>query len=101
MQRIQEKIGQTHSADGIEEDTWFNIVIAELNTISRECATELQNEHCAPQYMKPYGVEQYQSMPPMRILALCISLLPWLGWISEEKYLAEYSWQKIREAFDY
>jgi hypothetical protein len=25
MQRIQEKIGQTHIADGIEEDTWFNI----------------------------------------------------------------------------
>ena len=51
--------------------------------------------------MKPYGVEQYERMPPMRILALSISLLSWLGWISEEKYFSRYAWQKISEAFDY
>ena len=101
IQRIQEKIGETHSADGIEENSWFNVVIAEVNKISRERANELQNERCAPQYMKPYGVEQYERMPPMRILALSISLLSWLGWISEEKYLAPYAWRKISEAFDY
>jgi hypothetical protein len=26
-QRIEEKTGQTHSADGIKENTWLNVVI--------------------------------------------------------------------------
>jgi hypothetical protein len=44
MQRIQQIIGETKSADGINEDSWVDEVLNEFNRISRDFAIELQKE---------------------------------------------------------
>jgi adenylate kinase len=63
MKRIEEKIGAVHAADEIEEISWWNEVVRELNEISAECARELQKESSAPQFLKPSGPQSYESMP--------------------------------------
>lgn len=68
MQRIQQVIGETNSADGIQEDSWADEVLNEFNRISRNFASELQDEPGAPPYVKPNGVRLYEEMPPTRIL---------------------------------
>jgi hypothetical protein len=85
MQRIQQRIRETGSADGIQENTWRDVVLKELNEISIECTKQLQNEPGSPKYSKPSGVQPYETMPPPRLLALAVSIVSWLGWVSHQK----------------
>ena len=101
MRRIQQVIGKTNSADGIQKDSWADEVLNEFNHISRDFASELQKEPGAPSYVKPYGVRSYEEMPPMRTLSLVVPLTAWLGWVSHQKNGDGYVLQKIADAFEY
>lgn len=101
IQKIQQKIGEIDGADGIEESLWWNIVLRELNDMSVDCARELQNEPGAPQYIKPAGPQAYEKMPPSRLLALTVSIVSWLGWISHQKCGDIYNWKRISESFEF
>jgi hypothetical protein len=72
-----------------------------LNEISIECARQLQHELGSPKYSKPSGTQLYEKMPPSRLLALSISVVSWLGWVSHQKRGDIYNWEKIKEAFNY
>jgi hypothetical protein len=85
MQRIEDVIGKTKSADRISEDPWFRIVMKEINEISRDCAGELQQETGAIWNKGSYALDLKEA-PPARILALQIALASWLGWIMREKH---------------
>lgn len=84
--------------DGILEDPWWNIVLRTLNDISKDCATELQQEGIV-KYEKPDHEMRFEEAPPMRLLALTNILSTWLGWVMNEKQGHTYSWQKIEEAY--
>ena len=43
----------------------------------------------------------YEKMPPTRLLALSVSIVCWLGWVSRQKSGDNYSWEKIKEAFEF
>jgi hypothetical protein len=43
---------ETCAADGIQETTWRDVVLKELNEISIECAKQLQNEPGSLYYSK-------------------------------------------------
>jgi hypothetical protein len=91
MKRIELKIGEIKAADKIEEVSWFNTVVNELNQMSVECANELQTETRAafrkpPREDAPEGyILNLFEAPPSRILALEILMAAWLGWITHEK----------------
>lgn len=108
MKRINLTIGK--SADGIIEDVWANTAVKEINEISKECATELQQE-TGWKYPKPprpaegiaaYGLE-LSAAPPTRLLSLVISLAAWLGWILHKKNAneTEIFLKMIEEAYRY
>jgi hypothetical protein len=101
IKRIQKKMGEIHLADGIVEDLWWDHVLRELNDISIDCAKELQNESGGLQYRKSSVVQPYEKMPPSRVLALTVTIVSWLGWVSHEKCGDDYNWEKIREAFEF
>jgi hypothetical protein len=42
--RLQDKIGKTHSSDRIDKVQWWEVVIRELNQMSSDYARELQLE---------------------------------------------------------
>ena len=107
MKRVQEKLGEAKAADGIREDLWLNIVVKELNEISKHCAIELQNETGAIWDKGAYQQPLYEA-PPARLLALEIALASWLGWIMHEKHGEGNSslstndcWRRIEEAYLY
>jgi hypothetical protein len=85
MKRIENSIGESKAADGIQEESWWNIVIKEINLVSQ----------------KPDRILGYEEAPPMRLLALTIVLSAWIGWIMNEKGGHLNSWQKIEEAYNY
>jgi hypothetical protein len=107
MRRIEEKIGESKAADQIQEDSWFDIVMKELNDISKEVAIELQKETGALWNKGNYKLELYET-PPVRLLALEIAIASWLGWIMHEKhgdgddlFSTQDCWKRIEEAYLY
>ena len=100
MKRIQNILGESKAPDGIQEEPWWNIVMKELNIISKEYTKELENE-TEIQYQKPNRILAYEEAPPMRLWALDILLSAWLGWVMSEKGFHPDSWQKIEEAYNY
>jgi hypothetical protein len=91
IKRINLKIGEIRAADKIEEVSWSNTVVNELNQMSIECANELQTE-TRTAFRKPpregvpegYILNLFEA-PPSRILALEILMAAWLGWVTHEK----------------
>jgi hypothetical protein len=80
--RLQNKLGETKSADKIIEGPWWEVVVRELNKMSFE----------------------YEEAPPTRILALSLILSYWLGWLDASKthYLDREpvaAWRRIGEAY--
>lgn len=43
-ERLQDRLGDTKSADEIVESAWWDVVVRELNQMSVSCAKELQQE---------------------------------------------------------
>jgi hypothetical protein len=41
-EKLQNRIGETMSADKILEESWWNVVVRELNLISYYCARDIQ-----------------------------------------------------------
>ena len=100
MKRLHVSLGLSKAPDGIQEESWWNIVMKELDIISRECSKELQRETGQP-YYKPDRNLAYEEAPPMRLLALTVVLSAWIGWVMTEKQGHPYSWNKIEEAYNY
>lgn len=107
MQRIEDALGRIHAADRIEEGPWFEVVMRELDAISRDCAKEMQKEAGGTWNKGAYQLDLHES-PPTRLLALGIALSAWLGWVMHEKHpgpsrtlSAEDSLRMVREAFEY
>jgi hypothetical protein len=107
--KLQDKIGITHSADKILEGPWYEVVVRELNNISFDCARELQMETGRP-YSKYYTDGRhaydlpYEESPPTRLLALNLILSYWLGWLdasgSHHLDIEPISaWKRIEEAY--
>jgi hypothetical protein len=76
VKRLENKVGETKSADKIIEGSWREIVVKELNEMSLECAKELQLETRGI-----WDKGSYQDAPPPRLLAMNLMLNYWLGWI--------------------
>jgi len=81
MKGLQQLIGKTGSADGIEEKLWLEELIRDLNKMSRHFSIQLENEVGAPKYAKPYGIVPYSTMPPTRILSLVARVQRLLQWM--------------------
>ena len=70
--KLQDKIGETHSPDKILEGPWCEVVVGELNLMSFYCARELQLETGKP-YSKYYTDGRiaydlpYEESPPTRL----------------------------------
>lgn len=110
FKRIEEKLGETDSADKILEGPWWDVVVKELNHMSYYCAKQLQLETTTP-YRKQFtnGTLMYdlpyEEAPPIRLLALNLILSYWLGWLDASgwHYLdAEpvAAWKRIQEAYN-
>lgn len=108
MKRIEEKLGEIKAADRIHDKPWLEIVMKELNEISKEGAIELQNETGTPWKKPTYALELHEA-PPTRLLALEIVLASWLGWIMHEKhgedinrlFSSENCLKRIEEAYSF
>jgi hypothetical protein len=61
MTRIQAKIGESKAPDGIKEQLWADIVIPELNSISKDVANELQKEGLS--FRKSWGEQKLKEAP--------------------------------------
>lgn len=89
---LQEIIGETRSADMINEDTWHKVV-DRLNQLSLFFAQELRTQ-IGLGYEKPegsgigYGPEWFR---PTRLLAMTLILCHWIGWHSIPKKLETHS----------
>jgi hypothetical protein len=95
--KLQEIIGETNSADMINE-RWSE-VLERLDQLSIEYAKELQKD-TGTTYKKngqPYDMWLF---PPCRLLAMNLILSYWLGWISVPKKLDLVSdWVRIQDAY--
>jgi len=107
MKRIGVKIGESKAADRIEEDSWFNIVIRELNDISNDCARQLEEE-TGGKWNKGSYILGLNEAPPTRLLALEIALASWIGWIMHQKHgsgnqplSSDNCWNMIEKAYRY
>lgn len=106
MRRLEEKLGEVRAADRIQEDTWFDFMMRELSELSRICADELERETGILWDKRTYQLRLHEA-PPTRLLALAITLAPWLGWIMHQKHGEEgpFStldcWQRIEAAYQY
>ena len=108
MKRIESALETIKAADKIQESPWQEIVVKELNQISKDCAKELQTETGQTGNKGDYqlGLDEW---PPTRILSLLLTLSAWVGWIMHEKhgsseeqpFSSRVCLQMIREAFDY
>lgn len=95
------------SADEINEEFWFDLVISKLNTMSMECARELEKETGTyPKYTSEYLKGQpLEKAPPTRLLSLSLILSYWLGWVNNEKCMDALepqpfrAWTRIQEAY--
>jgi hypothetical protein len=108
MKRIESALETIKAADKIQESPWQEIVVKELNQISKDCAKELQTETGQTGNKGDYqlGLDEW---PPTRILSLLLTLSAWVGWIMHEKhgsseekpFSSRVSLQMIQEAFGY
>jgi hypothetical protein len=85
MQRIQAAIGSIQAADGIKEDSWFDVVIREVDALSGYCADEYQRE-TGFIWNKGTFVQNLREAPPVRLLALALAVTSWVGWIMHSKH---------------
>jgi hypothetical protein len=95
MTRIQAKIGESKAPDGIKEPLWADIVIPELNSISKDVANELQKEGLS--FRKSWGEQKLEEAPPTRLLGLVLLVIACLGWVTREKNDDTITWEKIQE----
>ncbi len=96
------------AADKIQESPWQEVVVRELNEISKDCAKELQTETGQIGNKGDYqlGLDEW---PPTRILSLMLALSAWAGWIMHEKhgsceeqpFSSRVCLEMIQDAFDY
>jgi hypothetical protein len=107
MKRIKDKIGEAKAADRIEEGSWLNIVVKELNNISNDCAKQLEKE-IGGKWNKGSYMLGLNEAPPTRLLALQIALAPWIGWIMHQKHgksnqvlSSDDCWNRIEQAYNY
>ncbi|MGA7898955.1 MAG: hypothetical protein WCA39_08865 [Nitrososphaeraceae archaeon] len=107
MKRIEDKIGESKAADRIDEGSWWNIVVKELNYISNDCAIQLEEETGGKWNKGSYKLGLNQA-PPTRLLALEIALASWIGWITHQKHgsgdqllSSDNCWNMIEEAYKY
>ena len=108
MKRIESALETIKAADKIQESPWQEIVVRELNEISKDCANELQTETGQIGNKGDYqlGLDEW---PPTRILSLMLALSAWVGWIMHEKHgssdeqplSSRVCLQMIKEAFGY
>lgn len=104
MRQIEKKLGEIRAADRIEENSWYDVMMRELNDLSKQGAIELQKETNAVWDKKIYKLSLHE-VPPIRLLALEIILASWLGWIMNEKHgeIGLFSttdcWKKIEEGY--
>jgi hypothetical protein len=108
MKKIESALGEIKAADKIQEDSWQDVVLRELNEISKNCAKELQTETGQVGNKGDYqlGLDEW---PPTRILSLILCLSAWAGWIMHEKhgsseerpFSSRVCLQLIQEAFGY
>ena len=85
MKKIQSALEKIKAADKIQESPWKEVVVRELNEISKDCAKELQTETGQIGNKGDYqlGLDEW---PPTRILSLMLALSAWVGWIMHEKH---------------
>src|SRR5918995_5347951 len=96
FQKLQDIIGETKSADMINE-RWSE-VLQKLDQLSIEYCKELQAETGAS-YEKN-GKHDIWLFPPLRLLAMNLILSYWVGWISVPKKLYSLSdWKRIQDAY--
>jgi hypothetical protein len=108
MKRIQSALENIKAADKIQESPWQEIVVRELNEISRDCAKELQTEIGQIGNKGDYQLE-LDEWPPTRILSLMLALSACAGWVmhakhgssEEQPFSSRVRLQMIQEAFDY
>jgi hypothetical protein len=67
MKRITDKIGEAKAADRIEESSWLNIVVKELNHISNDYAKQLEKE-TGSKWDKGSYMLSLNEAPPTRLL---------------------------------
>jgi hypothetical protein len=96
--------------DKIDEQTWWNEVMKEINEISLESADELQEDTEKP-YTKYYtnGTKaydlEYKEAPPTRLLSQVLVVSYWLGYHDADKghYLHDEeigAWKRIKAAYE-
>jgi hypothetical protein len=108
MKRIEFALGKIKAADKIQEIPWQEVVVKELNEISKDCAKELQIETGQIGNKGDYQLG-LDAWPPTRILSLMLTLSAWVGWIMHEKhgsseeqpFSTRVCLQMIQEAFGY
>lgn len=99
--RLQNKLGETKSADRIVEESWWAKVVKELNQMSLECVRDLQGEIGQRWDKGSYQID-LEEAPPTRLLALSVVINYWLGWVGNEKGLNSppiSAWQRIQDAY--
>jgi hypothetical protein len=108
MKRIESAFEKIKAADKIQEDPWQEVVLRELNEISKDCSKELQTEtgQIGNKGVYQLGLDE---LPPARILSLILPLSAWVGWIMHEKhgsneerpFSSKVCLQMIQDAFGY
>ena len=97
FKKLQEIIGETKSADMINE-RWSE-VLERLDQLSIEYTKELQKE-TGSGYEKNGQPHDIWLFPPCRLLAMNLILSYWVGWISVPKKLYSLSdWKRIQDAY--
>ena len=91
-----------NSADEINEEHWLDVVTSKLNSMSIECARELEKE--TGKYPKPNypDGQPLEKAPPTRLLALNLVISYWLGWVNNEKNADGpplKAWTRIQEGY--
>ena len=108
MKRIQSALDKIKATDEIQESPWQEVVVRELNEISKDCAKDLQTETGQISNKGDYqlGLDEW---PPTRILSLMLALSAWVDWkmhqkhgsSAEQPFSSRVCLQMIQEAFDY
>jgi hypothetical protein len=80
MKRIEFALDKIKATDEIQESPWQEVVVRELNEISKDCAKDLQTETGQISNKGDYQLE-LDEWPPTRILSLMLALSAWVGWV--------------------
>ena len=78
IKRIQAALDKIKATDEIQESPWQEVVVRELNEISKDCAKDLQTETGQISNKGNYqlGLDEW---PPTRILSLMLALSAWVA----------------------